>query len=304
MGRLVWDSNRAGSVDVWMLDAGAAGPQRITTHDDIDNGPSLSADGTRIVFSSDRPGPGSPTAVRPGSPTGLRSYALFAISPGDAEPQHLIGTRSFNSDAVYSPDGSKIAFSSDVEGTFQVWVMNADGSGNPTQLSDDDVYAAMGDWSPDGSQIVFTSARNSTGCSRRDYPGSPSGRVECTENNREIYVMNADGSDQTRLTDDPADDVGPAWSPDGSQIVFQSDRAGNDDIYVMNSDGSDVRQLTSSPAPERYPTWSPDSSMIAYDYFLDADHDEIYLMNADGSGVINLTNSPSRDAHPYWGSLP
>lgn len=292
MGRLVWDSDRAGSVDIWMLDAGAAEPQQITTHEAIDRVATLSADGTRIVFSSVRNG-------GPDSPTGLRSYALFSISPGDAEPQHLLGTRTYNSSAVYSPDGSQIAFSSDAEPNLQVFVMSADGSGSPTQLTDDDVQAEMGDWSPDGSQIVFTSLRDSTGCSE-----TPRDVVVCTEYNREIYVMNADGSDQARLTDDPADDSSPSWSPDGTQIVFDSDRAGNDDIYVMNADGSDVRQLTSGAADEGFPTWSPDGSMIAFHYFLDEDHDEIYLMNADGSGVVNLTSSPSRDAFPNWGPLP
>jgi Tol biopolymer transport system component len=292
MGRLVWDSDRAGSVDIWMLDAGAAELQQITTDEATDRIATLSADGTLIVFTSDRNG-------GPDSPTGLRSYALFSITPGDSEPQHLLGTRTFNSSAIYSPDGSQIAFSSDAEGNQQVFLMKADGSGSPARLTEDPVQAEMGDWSPDGSRIVFTSYRDSTGCSE-----TPRGFVACTGYNREIYVMDADGGDPVRLTDDPADDGAPAWSPDGSQIVFHSDRFGNDDIYVMNVDGSDVRQLSSSPAAERFPTWSPDGLMIAFDYFLDEDNDDIYLMNADGTGVVNLTNSPSRDAFPDWGALP
>ena len=83
-----------------------------------------------------------------------------------------------------------------------------------------DFYPA---WSPDGTKIAFTSDRD----------GIP-----------KIYVMNADGTNQTRITDNPASDEAPAWSPDGSKIAFTSDRDGNPEIYVMNADGTDQTRLT------------------------------------------------------------
>ncbi|MGB9723151.1 MAG: TolB family protein, partial [Chloroflexia bacterium] len=72
-----------------------------------------------------------------------------------------------------------------------------------------------------------------------------------------IYVMNADGSGVTRLTNHPAGDKHPAWSPDGKKIAFQSERSGGTDIYVMNADGSGVTRLTNHPAYDGEPSWSP-----------------------------------------------
>jgi dipeptidyl aminopeptidase/acylaminoacyl peptidase len=76
------------------------------------------------------------------------------------------------------------------------------------------------------------------------------------DGNSEIYVMNTDGSGQTRLTVDDADDYWPSWSPDGKKITFPSDRDGNSEIYVMNTDGSSPTRLTNDDAYDFYPSWS------------------------------------------------
>ena len=77
------------------------------------------------------------------------------------------------------------------------------------------------------------------------------------DGNLEIYVMNADGTGQTRLTNNPAEDEEPAWSPDGTRIAFHSHHNGNREIYVMNADGSGQTRLTNNPADESEPAWSP-----------------------------------------------
>src|SRR5687768_12703256 len=82
--------------------------------------------------------------------------------------------------------------------------------------------------------------------------------VSTRDGNGEIYVMDADGSEQTRLTSNAAFDFFPAWSPDGSKIAFTSDRDGNYDVYVMNADGSEQTRLTSNAARDIEPAWSPD----------------------------------------------
>ncbi len=93
-------------------------------------------------------------------------------------------------------------------------------------------------WSPDGTKIAFV----------RFYGGAG-----------EIFVMNADGSGQTDLTNDPANDGDPTWSPDGSKIAFTTNRGptGDNEIYVMNADGSNPVDLTNSPANESDPDWQP-----------------------------------------------
>ena len=81
--------------------------------------------------------------------------------------------------------------------------------------------------------------------------------VSDRDGNREIYVMNADGSNQTRVTNNPALDYAPSWSPDGTKIAFYSRRDGNREIYVMSADGSGQTRLTNNAAEDRWPTWSP-----------------------------------------------
>ena len=119
------------------------------------------------------------------------------------------------------------------------------------------------------------------------------------DGNYEIYVMNGDGSEQTRLTNNQWDDFNPAWSPDGMRIAFSSERDGNWDIYVMNSDGSEQTRLTNNPANDQVPAWSPDGTRIAFASQRD-DNYEIYVMNADSSGQTRLTNNQGADFHPAW----
>jgi Tol biopolymer transport system component len=115
----------------------------------------------------------------------------------------------------------------------------------------------------------------------------------------DIYVMDADGSDQIRLTQRPSGNRSPAWSPDGSRIAFVSYRDGNDDIYVMDADGSNQTRLTRDPSGGWSPAWSPDGSRIAFESYRDG-NDDIYVMDADGSNQTRLTRDPSGDWSPAW----
>jgi formylglycine-generating enzyme required for sulfatase activity len=170
-----------------------------------------------------------------------------------------------------------IAFTSERDGSLEVYLMNADGSGvrRLTNHPRDDYWAT---WSPDGRRIAFASDREG------DYG---------------IYIMNADGSGLQRLTHNDASDLEPDWSPDGSQIAFMVHRAGQSAIYVMNTDGSDRRKLTDGDGDDWLPRWSPDGSQIAFVSERDG-QPEIYIMDADGSNQQRLTDHDGDDLYPAW----
>ncbi len=163
------------------------------------------------------------------------------------------------------------------------------------QVSSDAIFtAAQDDGDEDDSGAAPSVATTPAGraASRIAFDSTRSGNVE-------IYVMNMDGSGVTNLTNHPAEDAEPAWSPDGTMIAFESDRAGNFDILVMNADGSDWVNLTDDPSMDLSPAWSPDGTRIAFASDRTDDF-EIYVMNADGSDVTQLTNRPGVDGAPDW----
>jgi len=181
----------------------------------------------------------------------------------------------YNLTPVVTP--APIAFNSDRDGNFEIYVREADGS-SQTNLTNNPAWDALPAWSPDGGKIAFTSARDA---------------------NLEIYVMNADGSNQTSLTYSTGDDSFPHWSPDGSKIVFTSSRDGDEEIYVMNADGSSQANVSQNPASDKTPIWSPNGSKIAFASDRGGNF-EVYLMDADGSSQTNLTNSSAWDFSPAW----
>jgi Tol biopolymer transport system component len=118
--------------------------------------------------------------------------------------------------------------------------------------------------------------------------------------NREIYIMNGDGSGPVNLSNNLAEDNFPDVSPDGTQIVFMTDRDGNNEIYVMGIDGSSPVRLTNSAGSEIMPTWSPDGSKIAFTRVHSASDRDVWVMNADGTGAVNLSNDAVDSEQPTW----
>ncbi|PAU93638.1 hypothetical protein CK503_10815 [Aliifodinibius salipaludis] len=127
-----------------------------------------------------------------------------------------------------------------------------------------------------------------------------SDRASGSSRNFDIYIMSSDGSSPFRLTTDPAYEFDPDVSPDGTKILFSSERDGNREIYTMDADGSNLTRITNNSTGDVAPTWSPDGSEIAFISNRDESTGELYTMNADGSSVQRLTNNSAYNDSPDW----
>ena len=154
--------------------------------------------------------------------------------------------------------------------------MRPDGK-NPHALTDgpEDIDPT---WSPDGSMIAFASARTGQ---------------------RQLYVMDKDGSEIRQMTNLPEMGGRSTWSPDATKLAFYAGPDGNHNIYVINVDGTGLVQLTNG-GDNLGPTWSLDGNWIAFTSFRDGNN-EIYIMHPDGTGATRLTNNPTSDWQPRWG---
>ncbi|RPI83778.1 MAG: hypothetical protein EHM41_15100 [Chloroflexi bacterium] len=118
-------------------------------------------------------------------------------------------------------------------------------------------------------------------------------------NEGDIYVMDTAGTGVTRLTDNPAEDFDPAWSPDGTQIAFRTHRDGNEEVYLMNADGSNQRNLSNAPGGDYSPAFSPDGKWIAF--MSDrGGNANVWLMRLDGSDPRQVTGLPGISEYPTW----
>ncbi len=185
-------------------------------------------------------------------------------------------------DPTWSPDGVRLAFTTDRDGNFEIYTTNVDGTGT-ANLTSSPALEGEAAWSPDGSRISFYSDRDS---------------------NFEIYSTNLADQVTTRLTNQPFSDFQPDWSPDGTSLAFLSNRDGNYEIYSMHADGSGQLRLTRDARIDEHPAWSPDGARILFARGLDTGNADIWVMNADGTGQATIVSSPGNDRDPDWQPFP
>lgn len=246
--------------------------------------PRFSPDGREILFTNYAPG--------------LPNTEIYVMGADGRQPTALTNTGAGNSDATWSPDGTQVAFVSvrNNDGP-NIFVMRTDGTGLK-EITHDATGKSELAWSPSGDRIAFVR--------------SPLGGGD-----REIYSIQPDGSGLTDLSNDPStDDVEPAWSPDGSQIVFsgplhQSGSVGGD-LWLMNADGSNRRALnheTNGYSDGAYPAFSPDGSTIAFTANNGSGYYHVWSVAAGGGQNSELVTNKIPGSNPAdqdvdWGRVP
>ena len=259
---------------------------------------------------------------------------IYTMEPDGTAQTNITNHPASDTDPAWSPDGTKIAFSSDRDNyQGEIYVMNADGT-NVTRITNDEHYDREPTWSPDGTKIAFTRM-----AIEPEPEPTPCQTRFCGEwyfpplQQDDIYVMNADGSNQVQLTDSQGQDNNPAWSPDSTQIVYAATNfdaccnqpglgcpcrlgANYTVIYAMNADGSNKHALTervvepNGMQADTLPAWAPDNSKIIFARTLSAffseggegsNSDALYTMNPDGSGLLLFDDSEtSANTEPAW----
>ena len=268
--KIAFVSTRDGNREIYVMDDGGSNQARLTKNSARDSHPAWGLRKKRIVFTTDRDG----------------NNELYVMNTDGSEQRRLL-PKAIVLDELWpswSSNGRWIAFTAatkatktDLLGKMQLFRFDR-ANKKMVRLTTTSFLEDHANWSPDSKRIAFTSSRSG---------------------DHDIYVMDANGTNQTKLVGDLAPDWDPAWSPDGTRIAFVSLRDGNPEIYVMNADGSDQARLTDNNADDIEPAWSPDNTRIAFASKRDGNY-EIYVMNADGSNQTRLTSNDADDRQPAW----
>jgi parallel beta-helix repeat protein len=201
------------------------------------------------------------------------SVNVWGMQPDGTNKIQITSHPDYEFCPMWSPDNSKISFTSNRTGNFGLWIMNADSTNQTLVIHN--VSGLYGDWSPDGNNLVYASdVISKQWCTI----GSMNFNKDC-----EIYIVSIDGSNVTRLTNDDFDDADPRWSPNGKEIIFISDRTNDTELWLINSDGTNLRQLTFDGKPKGTPAWSPDGSKIAFLEETNNTSIGLWLINSDGT---------------------
>jgi TolB protein len=208
--------------------------------------------------------------------TGGSSSEIITVSP-DGTGMKQLTSASGASNPTFSPNGEKIAYAANSGADPRsIYVMTSTGDAKKALTDNNNLPEYGPAWSPDGKKIAFI---------RQERVSTPEGQSDWQV---DVWVMNADGSEQKKLTDDFNDEGAPTWSPDGTKIAFVD----GPDIWTVKPDGSGRHNLTNTPnSYEEDPDFSPDGKKLAFASKGKYKKPDIYTMQLDGGELTNVTDS-------------
>lgn len=271
-GNLTFMTTRDGNFEIYSMDTKGENLKNLSCNKAIDYAFSYAPDG-RLAFYSNRDG----------------NNEIYIMDADGKKQTNISNHPSGDRVPYFSPDGKQVMFISNRdEKNGEIYVMDADGK-NLKRLTSNGYFEDAAGWSPDGKKIYFSRELRDLKDTSANAPG-----------NGEIFVMNADGTNETRLTNRPGFDGGPALSPDGSKIAFYGKTAdGNYEIFLMDTDGKNMINLTEDPMEDYSPSWSPDGKWIAYTKG-DSKNYDVWMIHLETRIKTRLTTQPRRDESPFW----
>lgn len=196
----------------------------------------------------------------------LDPYDIYTANRDGSDTRRITFNDVYTAEGVLSPDGTRIAYTSLESGDLEIYTMNADGT-DVRRLTHTVGYDGGPWWSPDGTKIVYRANHPTDSAGIAQYR-SLLNRKLVRPSRVELFMMNADGSDQRQITNLGGANFGPSWTPDGSRIIFSSNfrdpRSGNFDLYMVNEDGSGLEQVTTDSGFDGFPMFSPDGARLIW----------------------------------------
>jgi Tol biopolymer transport system component len=196
----------------------------------------------------------------------LDPYDIYTVNPDGTDLQRLTNFGVYTAEGILSPDGKKIVFTSLKDGDLDIYTMNVDGT-DVKRLTNTRGYDGGPWWSPDGTKIVYRAHHPTDSTELAQYDELLAKNM-IRPSKVELFVMNADGSDNRQITQLGGANFGPTWTPDGSRIIFSSNhenpRSRDFNLYLVNLDGTGLVKLTTHPEFDGFPMFSPDGTKLIW----------------------------------------
>jgi TolB protein len=268
--RLVFQSTRDGRAcdQEYVMNVDGSGLRRVSTGTGKTTCGFFYANDQRVLFGSShalqqecspKPDPSKGYVWR------LDPFDIYTAKPDGSDLRRLTDYGVYTAEAVVSPDGRRVVFTSLKDGDLDIYTMNVDGT-NVRRLTTTPGYDGGPWWSPDGTQIAYR-AWHPTDSTLATYQALLRERL-VRPNRMELWVMNADGSGQRQITQLGGANFGPSWTHDGKHLIFSSNykqpRSGNFDLYLVALDGSGLEQVTTHAAFDGFPMFSPDGRSVVW----------------------------------------